>query len=338
MATKRRVSGRTVSAIDRQRKVQAEVDRREKPKKAKSRKKAPPQTGVRKYPTNPMPAQHHAKPGIESEVTPRPMFDNPAYRGSGKLEGMVALITGADSGIGRSVAVLFAREGADVAIVYLDADSDADETRRIIEDEEGRRCIVIKGDVADSSFCSEAVEETVSQLGGLHVLVNNAAFQEHSDSIEDLTEEHFDLTFKTNVYGTFYMTKAALPHLRPGCSIINTTSETGIFGEPSLLDYSSTKGALNAFTKALATNLADKGIRVNAVAPGPTWTPLNPADRPAEKLKDFGARTAFQRPAQPEEVAPAYVFLASPVTGSYITGLVLPVIGGVTGAMTSQKD
>jgi len=250
---------------------------------------------------------------------------------------MVALITGGDSGIGRSVAVHFAREGADVAIVYLEADSDAEETRRIIEDEEGRRCILIRGDISDASFCEEAVERTVDELGKLDVLVNNAAFQEHTDDIAELTEEHFDLTFKTNVYGTFHMTKAALPHLGRGSSIINTTSETGIFGEPSLLDYSATKGALNAFTKALATNVAERGIRVNAVAPGPTWTPLNPADRPAEKVKDFGGSTAFKRPAQPEEVAPAYVFLASPLTGSYITGLVLPVIGGVTGAMSSQK-
>jgi NAD(P)-dependent dehydrogenase (short-subunit alcohol dehydrogenase family) len=284
-----------------------------------------------------MPKQHHRKPGLESQIEPRPMFDNPAYRGSGKLQDMVALITGGDSGIGRAVATLFAREGADVAIVYLDSDSDAEETRGIIEEKEGRRCVLIKGDVADPSFCEDAVQQTVDELGKLDVLVNNAAFQEHTDSLDELTEEHFDLTFKTNVYGTFHMTKAALPHLGEGCSIINTTSETGIFGEPSLLDYSATKGALNAFTKALATNLAEKGIRVNAVAPGPTWTPLNPADRPAEKIPQFGEKTAFKRPAQPEEVAPAYVFLASPVMGSYITGLVLPVIGGVTGALSSQK-
>jgi NAD(P)-dependent dehydrogenase (short-subunit alcohol dehydrogenase family) len=338
MATKRRVSGRTVAVVEKQRKVQAKVDRKEKSKQSKPKSKTPPQTGARRYPTVPMPAQHHRKPGIESEIDPPPMFDNPHYLGSAKLIDKVALITGADSGIGRAVAVLFAREGADIAIVYLAADEDALETQRVIEQNEGRRCILLRGDVADESFCKAAVERTVDEFGSLDVLVNNAAFQEHTDSLEDLTEEHFDLTFKTNVYGTFFMTKAALPHLKEGSCIINTTSETGIFGEPSLLDYSSTKGALNAFTKALATNLADKGIRVNAVAPGPTWTPLNPADRPAEKVKDFGSKTAFRRPAQPEEVAPAYVFLASPVTGSYITGLVLPVIGGVTGAMTSQKE
>jgi NAD(P)-dependent dehydrogenase (short-subunit alcohol dehydrogenase family) len=326
-----------VRAIEKQRKVQSQVERAEKRKKPQEREKRGVQTGARTYPANPMPKQHHRKPGIESEIRPRPMFDNPTYLGSSKLQEMVALITGADSGIGRAVAVLFAREGADVAIVYLEADSDAEETKRVIENEEGRRCILIKGDVSDPAFCREAVERTVAEFGHLDILVNNAAFQEHTESIEELTDEHFDLTMRTNVYGAFYMARAALPHLKQGSSIINTTSETGIFGEPSLLDYSATKGALNAFTKALATNLAEKGIRVNAVAPGPTWTPLNPADRPAEKLADFGGKTAFRRPAQPEEVAPAYVFLASPVTGSYITGLVLPVIGGVTGAMTSQK-
>jgi len=326
-----------MATIDKQRKVQAEVDRADARKKSKSKPKKGVQTGAREYPSNPLPKQHQRKPGLESKIRPRPMFDNPYYRGSGKLQEMVALITGGDSGIGRAVAVLFAREGADIAIVYLEADSDAEETCRIIEEKEQRRCITIRGDITDASFCNDAVERTVSELGRLDVLVNNAAFQEHTEALEDLTEEHFDLTFKTNVYGAFYMTKAALPHLSRGSSIINTSSETGIFGEPSLLDYSSTKGALNAFTKALATNVADKGIRVNAVAPGPTWTPLNPADRPAEKVKDFGSKTAFRRPAQPEEVAPAYVYLASPVTGSYITGLVLPVIGGVTGALSSQK-
>jgi NAD(P)-dependent dehydrogenase (short-subunit alcohol dehydrogenase family) len=338
MATKRRVSGKTVQAVARQRKIQEEVDRADARKKPQKSAKRAIQTGARTYPGNPLPRQHHRKPGIESEIEPRPMFDNPAYRGSDKLKDMVALITGADSGIGRSVAVLFAREGADIAIVYLAADSDAEETRRIIEEKEGRRCILIRGDVTDPELCRSAVEQTVDELGGLDVLVNNAAFQEHTDSIEDLTEEHLDLTFRTNVYGAFYMTRAAMPYLKEGSSIINTTSETGIFGAPSLLDYSATKGALNAFTKALATNVADRGIRVNAVAPGPTWTPLNPADQRPEKVASFGKKTSLNRPAQPEEIAPAYVFLASPVTGSYITGLVLPVIGGVTGALSSQKE
>ena len=332
----KRVSGKTVS-LDRQRKVQDEVETREKRKPSKSSKK-PPQTGARKYPAPPMPRQHHRKPGVESDINPRPMFNNPQYLGSAKLDGMTALITGGDSGIGRAVAVLYAREGANVAILYLAADSDAEETRRVIEEEEGGRCLVIKGDVTDVRSCQEAVARTVETFGGLDILVNNAAYQEHTETIEDLTEEHFDLTFKTNVYGYFHMVKAAMPHLGQGSSIINTSSETGIFGQPVLLDYSSTKGAINAFTKALATNVADKGIRVNAVAPGPTWTPLNPADRPAKEVSQFGSKTAFRRPAQPEEVAPAYVFLASPVTGSYITGLVLPVMGGVVGAMTSQKE
>jgi len=337
MATKRRVSGRTAT-LQKQRKIQAEVERNEKSRGKEKPKKGGVQTGTRRYPANPLPQQHHPKPGIESQIRPRPMFANPDYLGSDKLKGMAALITGGDSGIGRSVAVLFAREGADVAIAYLAADEDAEETRRIIEEEEGGRCILIQGDVTDPEFCNEAVERTVQELGGLDILVSNAAFQEHTEEIDDLTDEHFDLTFKTNVYGTFYLAKAALKQMNEGSSIIITSSETGIFGAPSLLDYSATKGALNAFTMALATNVADRGIRVNAVAPGPTWTPLNPADRPAEKVKDFGKRTAFRRPAQPEEVAPAYVFLASPVTGSYITGLVLPVIGGVVGAMTSQKE
>jgi len=338
MATKRRTSGKTIRAIDKQRNVQAQVERDEARKPPEKKNKTGVQTGSRTYPSNPLPKQHQRKPGLESHLHPRPMFDNPLYRGSGKLEGMVALITGGDSGIGRSVAVLFARESVDVAIVYLDADSDAEETRRIIKEEEKRRCLLIRGDVSNASFCRDAVEQTVAELGGLDVLVNNAAFQEHTASLEELTDDHFDLTLKTNVYGTFFMSRAALPHMKNGSSIINTSSETGIFGSPELLDYSATKGAINAFTKALATNVADRGIRVNAVAPGPVWTPLNPADRQADDVEDFGSATAFRRPAQPEEIAPAFVFLASPVTGSYITGLVLPIMGGTTGAITSQKD
>ncbi|MCU1347138.1 MAG: short-chain dehydrogenase/reductase [Acidobacteria bacterium] len=331
MATKKS----TAATVAKARKVQREIDLAEKKKPASKKKKSDKaiQAGSRKHHENPFPKQHQVKPGIEAELEPRPQYKNPDYRGSGKLEGKVALITGGDSGIGRAVAVLFAREGADVAIVYLDVEQvDAEETQRVVEEEEGRRCVLIPGDVKDSAFCQEAVERTVDELGGLDILVNNAAFQEHAESLEQITDEHLDLTFRTNIYGYFHMARAALPHLRQGSSIINTGSETGIFGQPILLDYSATKGAIHAFTKALATNLAPRGIRVNAVAPGPVWTPLNPADQPATKIADFGHGTSMKRPAQPEEIAPAFVFLAAPACASYITGIVLPVMGGVIGA------
>jgi NAD(P)-dependent dehydrogenase (short-subunit alcohol dehydrogenase family) len=288
------------------------------------------QAGEREQPELPYGVQHQAKPGIEAQLDPRPEFMAPTYRGSDKLKDMVAIITGGDSGIGRAVAVLFAREGADVAIVYLNEHEDALETKRCVENE-GRKCLTMTGDVRNADFCKAAVEETVAQFGKLDVLVNNAAFQLHAADIADITEEHLDMTFRTNIYGYFHMVKAALPHLKSGSSIINTGSETGFFGSEQLLDYSSTKGAIHAFTKALATNLVSKGIRVNAVAPGPVWTPLNPADRPAEKVAEFGKTTDMKRAAQPEEVSPAYVFLAAPVCSSFITGVVLPVMGGVKG-------
>lgn len=281
----------------------------------------------RREPTNPLPKQHQEKPGIEAELEPRPRYEAPTYKGSDKLKGMVALITGADSGIGRAVAVLYAREGADVAAVYLSEHQDAAETKRAVE-AEGRRCILIPGDVTEPRFCRDAVDRTVGEFGQLDVLVNNAAFQEHQGSVEDISEEQWDRTFKTNIYGYFHMVKAALPHLRAGSVILNTSSITAFEGSAGLIDYASTKGAINSFTRALAHNLVEKGIRVNGVAPGPVWTPLNPADAPAEEVQQFGADSPMKRPAQPEEVAPAYVFLAAPSCSSYITGEVLLVTGG----------
>jgi NAD(P)-dependent dehydrogenase (short-subunit alcohol dehydrogenase family) len=274
-----------------------------------------------------MPKQHLTKPGVESDLGLAPMFEAPGYLGSQKLKGKVALITGGDSGIGRAVAVLFAREGADVAIIYLSESTDAEETQKAVE-KEGRRCHLIAGDVSVAKFCRDAVAKTVTVFGRLDVLVNNAAFQEHAKSLEDLSDEQFDRTLKTNLYGYFYMAKAALPHLPEGGSIINTGSVTGIRGSKELPDYSMTKGGIHAFTRALSGLVIDRGIRVNAVAPGPVWTPLNPADKDPKSLSEFGADTPMRRPAQPEEIAPAYVFLAAPACSSYITGEIFPIVGG----------
>jgi len=326
----RNVSKQAKATVARQRSIQRQTDARDARKPKQSPKNKAVQAGPRKEPAPPLPQQHLAKPGRESDLKPRPRFEAPDYRGSGKLEGNVAIITGGDSGIGRGVAVLFAREGADVAIVYLSEEGDAEETAQHVE-AEGRRCLLIKGDVKDADFCRKAVEKTVRKLGRLDVLVNNAAFQEHAASIEELSDDQFDLTMRTNIYGYFNMAKAAVPHLREGASIINTGSETAIFGSRELLDYSATKGAIHAFTKSLASNLLPKGIRVNAVAPGPVWTPLNPADRPAKDVAKFGESSDMHRPAQPEEIAPAYVFLASPACASYISGIILPVMGGPNG-------
>ena len=287
---------------------------------------------VQPQPKSPMPAQHQPKPGIEAELNPKPQYDAPLYKGAGKLQGKAALITGGDSGIGRAVAVLYAREGADVALVYLPEEhEDAEETRAAVE-REGRRALLIPGDVRDAEFCRHAVERTVSEFGHLDLLVNNAAFQQHQKSLEDISDEQLDMTFKTNIYGYFYMAKAALEHMAQGACIINTGSITGLEGSKELLDYSATKGAIHAFTKSLAQNLVERKIRVNCVAPGPVWTPLNPSDKPADKIPEFGADTPMKRPAQPEEMAPAYVFFASEADSSYITGEVLTLLGGDTTA------
>ncbi|HEX2582172.1 MAG TPA: SDR family oxidoreductase [Dongiaceae bacterium] len=285
------------------------------------------QAGARRYPEPPMPDQHLDKPGSEAELSLAPMYDAPYYKGSEKLKDKVALITGGDSGIGRSVAILFAREGADVAIVYLSEHEDAEETKRGVE-AEGRHCLLIPGDVTGRDFCKDAVQKTVDELGGLDILVNNAAFQLHSARIEDLSEEHFDLTLKTNLYGYFFMAQAAIPFMKPGCAIINTGSVTGLEGSKELLDYSMTKGGIHAFTRALSSQLVPRGIRVNAVAPGPVWTPLNPSDKEQGKIAHFGESATMKRAAQPEEIAPAYVFFASPHCSSYITGEILPIVGG----------
>ncbi|GEP61092.1 short-chain dehydrogenase [Reyranella soli] len=285
------------------------------------------QAGARPYPVPPFPRQHQRKPGLETRLDPPPMYEAPYWKGSFKLLDKVALITGGDSGIGRAVAVLFAREGADIAIVHLDEPEDADITRRAVESE-GRRCLVISGDVAKRAFCFDAVARVVKELGGLDVLVNNAAFQLHTGRFEDLNEDQFDRTMKTNLYGYFHMAQAAVPHMKAGSAIVNNGSVTGLRGSKFLLDYSMTKGGIHAFTRSLAGHLVPRGIRVNAVAPGPVWTPFNPADKQASVVAEFGADVPMKRPAQPEEIAPAFVFLASPQCSSYITGEILPVVGG----------
>jgi NAD(P)-dependent dehydrogenase (short-subunit alcohol dehydrogenase family) len=289
-------------------------------------------SGEQKEPKPPFPKQHQPRPGIEADVEPRPKYKAPLYHGADKLLDKVAIITGGDSGIGRAVAVLYAREGADIAVVFLPAEKrDAQETARAVE-AEGRRCLLIAGDVKDPRFCRAAVEQTVEEFGHLDILVNNAAFQQHQESIEDISEEQWENTFRTNIFGYFHMAKAALPHMKPGSAIVNTGSITGLQGNKDLLDYASTKGAIHTFTKSLAQNLVEKKIRVNCVAPGPVWTPLNIADKPPEKAAEHGKETPMERPAQPEEVAPAFVFFASEADSSYITGEVLTLLGGETTA------
>jgi NAD(P)-dependent dehydrogenase (short-subunit alcohol dehydrogenase family) len=273
------------------------------------------------------PPQHQdQQPGRESEMTPRPKADDPQYRGSGKLQDKVALITGGDSGIGRAVAIFYAKEGADVAILYLNEHDDAKETKRLVE-EQGRRAVTIAGDIGDENFCQQAVQQAVDALGKLDILVNNAAEQHPQESILDISKEQLERTFRTNIFGMFFMTKAAMKHLHEGSAIVNTTSVTAYKGNPQLLDYSSTKGAIVAFTRSLSQSLVKQGIRVNAVAPGPIWTPLIPATFPEDKVANFGKQVPMQRAGQPEELAPSYVFLASD-DSSYISGQVIHPNGG----------
>jgi NAD(P)-dependent dehydrogenase (short-subunit alcohol dehydrogenase family) len=323
------MSTSSTPTLEKQRDIQQQQDAKDQSSQSKSDQPQGEgvQAGARAQPTD-LPTQHLDKPGVEKDMALAPQYKAPNYKGSEKLQDMVALITGGDSGIGRAVAVLYAREGADVAIAYLSSHQDAEETKRAVE-AEGRRCILIPGDVKDSAFCQQAVEKVVQELGKLDILVNNAAFQEHAESLEDLSDERLEETLRTNIFGYIYMARAALPHLKQGASIINTGSVVGLRGSAQLLDYSATKGAIHAFTKSLAQNVIAKGIRVNAVAPGPVWTPLNPADSPADEVKDFGKKTDMKRAAQPEELSPAYVFLASPACAGYITGIVLPVTGSV---------
>ena len=281
-------------------------------------------------PQPPFPAQHQKKPGMEARMSPRPKFKAPEYSAAGKLDGKVALITGGDSGIGRAVAVLFAREGADVAIACLSEErEDADVTREAVR-AAGRECLVLTGDVGSPAVASRLVKRTIKEFGKLDVLVNNAAYQQHRDSPEKVPLDEWRHTFRTNIDGYFHMVQAALPHLKRGAAIINTGSITGLEGSGKLLAYSSTKGAIHAFTKSLAQVLTDRGIRVNCVAPGPVWTPLNVADKPAKKVATHGKDVPMKRPAQPEEIAPAFVFFASNGDSSYITGEVLALLGGET--------
>ncbi len=283
-------------------------------------------------PRPPFPPQDIDQPGLEAEMDPKPRFQAERYRPAGKLEGRIALVTGGDSGIGRAVALVFAREGADVALIYLEEEQrDAERGKDEIE-QLGRSALLIPGDVRDPDFCRTAVDLVLKRYGRIDVLVNNAAYQKHRPTLEEISLEQWERTFQTNIFGYFYMSKFALPHMKPGGAIINTGSIVGLEGNKTLLDYAATKGAIHAFTKSLAQNVIERGIRVNCVAPGPVWTPLNPAERSDEAIREFGASTPLGRPAQPEEIAPAYVFFASQADSGYVTGHVLPELGGETTA------
>lgn len=276
---------------------------------------------------NGQPAQHQdQQPGVRSKMEPKPLDKDSHYKGSGKLKGKVALITGGDSGIGKAVAIAFAKEGADVAIVYLNEQRDAEETQALVK-EEGVRCLIISGDVGNKSFCQEAIDKTVSELGGLNILVNNAGEQHPQQSIEDISSEQLEKTFRTNIFSMFYLTSSALRHLQEGSTIINTASVTAYEGNEQLIDYSATKGAIVSFTRSLAKSLVKKGIRVNGVAPGPIWTPLIPSTFSAKQVENFGTDTPMGRPGQPEELAPVYVLLASN-DSSYMTGQIIHINGG----------
>ena len=281
---------------------------------------------MKDYPTPPFPDQQQPMPGRTDRMDPRPDHGEDSYRGSGKLEGMKAVITGADSGIGRAVALAFAREGADVLISYLDEHEEAEETRRLVE-EAGRRAVVVPGDIQHAEHCRTIIERAVSELGGIDILVNNAAHQDTFEDITEIPEEEWEVTFRVNIHAMFYLAKAAVPHMKPGSSIINTTSINADKPSPELLAYATTKGAIHNFTMGLAQMLAQKGIRVNCVAPGPVWTPLIPSTMPPEKVKTFGQQSPMQRPAQPAELATAYVMLADPLS-SYTTGATIAVTGG----------
>ena len=318
-------------AAEKHKKIQLQVSKADK-KHIQKEKEKPMQAGARKYPEPPVAKQHLTKPGLEKRLSVKPMYDSPYYKGSGKLENMVAIITGGDSGIGRAVAVLFAREGATVAINYLPQEEPDAQTTRSAVEAYGGECMLVAGDLTQKEFCVRLVEQTVSRFGKIDILVSNAAHQQRKDDLAQLTDDELETTFTTNIYAYIRLARAALAHMKPGGVIIATSSETGLQGSEKLPDYSATKGAINAFTKALAQALIQRQIRVNAVAPGPVWTPLNPSDAglSAQNVAKFGQKNPMGRPAQPEELAPAYVFLASNADSSYITGTVLQVMGGET--------